>query len=532
MGYGIAYKTTRDVAALYKGVVSFTPSSLDYGPTSTTRYYNGVPLRNSETLVYWLNATTRIPYCHVARSDDELRRVIGNVRGSQFLTLTEALNWAETQDNVLLINKLLGNQRVSNISAHFDASVRASWPGGNGGRLYDMSQTGLRISGLNISDNKVLSGTAGYSDNTSILDTDRHSMFFEIEFTPTGSYPNAYTGSWEKIFGYNAGGSDRSPGIWRYPSSRTIHWRYDPSNSGCDFGKKPGMVEFDMNRTYHVGVVKDRDIAKAYVNGVNVETTGVSFPKTAGSASLAIFEYYSEKIFNIKSISIFDKALTDSEVMQVYLDGNVPTTGLQMALDSTNNASAGSGSWTNLMDTDSSYYANSIPDASYMNSAPYLTVSLILEKTGESTGYASHPINKWNSAYNLNASFILYHFGNYFGNGADGLLGWYGWTSNAGWADLTGGNYQTRMRVGDIWHVVLQWSQDLGGQMWINGNKIGGRTNGGKLGNTSYATSAVGVSGPDHDGLNKVHALNIYNRELSDDEIRAIFLAVQNRLTL
>jgi hypothetical protein len=532
MGYGIAYKTTRNVSALYKGAVSFAPSSLDYGPTSVTQYYNGVPLRNSETLVYWLNTSTRVPFCHVARSDDELRQVIGNLRGSQFSTLTEALNWTEGRDNVLLINKLIGNQRVSDVSVHFDSTIRASWAGGNSGQLYDMSPTGTKISGLNISNNMIMSGAAGYSEELSVLDNDSHSMFFEIEFTASESHPNGHTGSWEKFFGYNAGGSDRSPGIWRWPSSRTIHWRYDPGNTGCDFGKSPGMVEFDLNRTYHVGVVKNKDVAKAYVNGVNVETTNVAFPKRAGSASLAIFEYYSEKLCNIKSLSIFSRPLTDSEVMQVYLDGNVPTIGLQMALDSTNNASAGSNSWTNLMETGSTYYSGSIPDSSYMNSASHLTISLILEKTGYSTGYASHPINKWNSGWNMNASFILYHFGDYFGNGADGLLGWYGWTSAVGWSDLTGGNFQTRMKIGDIWHVVLQWNQDLGGQMWVNGNKIGGRTNGGRLGNTSHATSAVGTSGPNHDGLNKVHALNIYNRELSDDEIRAIFLSVQNRLTL
>ena len=61
-------------------------------------------------------------------------------------------------------------------------------------------------------------------------------------------------------------------------------------------------------------------------------------------------------------------------------------------------------------------------DPSWANNVSQITIQLWIEKVGTGTGYANHPVNKWNSGYNVNASFILYHFENYQGNGQDGPM--------------------------------------------------------------------------------------------------------------
>lgn len=157
------------------------------------------------------------------------------------------------------------------------------------------------------------------TDSSSILDNDTHSIFFMIRFNTTSSYgSNGYSGSWDKIFSFNAGGSDRSPGIWRFPSSRYIHWRYDPGNTGCDFGKNSSNQDFDIDTWYYIGVTKNGGNTKMYVNGIQVGTGSVSNPKTAGSTAVQLFEYYPNSLASMGSLQIYNKVLTETEVLKNF----------------------------------------------------------------------------------------------------------------------------------------------------------------------------------------------------------------------
>ncbi len=157
------------------------------------------------------------------------------------------------------------------------------------------------------------------TDSSSILNTDTHSIFFTVRFNTTSTYGgNGYSGSWDKIFSFNAGGSDRSPGIWRYPSQRYIHWRYDPSNSGCDFGKNSSNQDFDIDKWYYIGVTKNGASTIQYVNGEQVGTGSVSNPKTSGSASIILFEYYPNALATLGLIQVYNRVLSPSEVMQNF----------------------------------------------------------------------------------------------------------------------------------------------------------------------------------------------------------------------
>ena len=145
----------------------------------------------------------------------------------------------------------------------------------------------------------------------------------------------------------------------------------------------------------------------------------------------------------------------------------------------------------------------------------YFSFTLLLEKTGTGTGYANHPVNKWSGTLET-ASFILYHFENYQGNGQDGVLGWLAGAGNV-WQYVSPYGFGV-MVTGNIWNVVLQYNSSLGGQAWINGVKAGGRTGSGILGNGG-SSSDIGIYGPDGAVTSKVHQLMFYNRQLSDTEI-------------
>lgn len=171
-------------------------------------------------------------------------------------------------------------------------------------------------------DTGFVSGASWSCGTTSILNTDIHSMFFRVRFNSSGTYPNGTTGAWEKIFTYAPAGTDRSPGIWRWPSNRWIHWRYDPGNSGCDFGKAGTSLdtgnEFDLNTWYYVGVTKNGGSTVMYVNGTRVGTGSVSSTKTSGNAAITLMESYTNPLCNIDQIKIYNRVVSDDDVLQNY----------------------------------------------------------------------------------------------------------------------------------------------------------------------------------------------------------------------
>ena len=180
--------------------------------------------------------------------------------------------------------------------------------------LNDYSGSGLNLtasadaSGIVDGSLKMMGYDTYTSVITNILNTDNHTISFYAKF------PTNNNEGWRKIFGYNAGGSDRSPGIWMYPSSvPKLHWRYDPYNTGLT-GTSEARV-FNTNEWVHVTGVKNLNTLSYYINGVNVANDGVYPTKTAGAAALTFGTYYgSSTALFLKDFKIFNRSLTNEEV--------------------------------------------------------------------------------------------------------------------------------------------------------------------------------------------------------------------------
>ena len=204
-----------------------------------------------------------------------------------------------------------------------DVRNEKSYPSSGGAYLYDIGGSGLQFAGAGayISyTNGVGAGSNWATSTTSILNTDYHSIFFTIMFNSTVNYPNGISGNWDKIVSFNAGGSDRTPGIWRQPGNRAIHWRYDPGNTGLNIFKDglESGTDFSTNTWYYVGVTKNGGTATAYVNGKTVGNMSVAFPKTAGNAPIYLYESYPANLSSINNLTIHTKVLTPTEILQNY----------------------------------------------------------------------------------------------------------------------------------------------------------------------------------------------------------------------
>lgn len=201
---------------------------------------------------------------------------------------------------------------VSGISLLLEPRNPASYPG-SGNTLFDLSGNAINATGGSALSGGFISDTQPYTTaSTSILNTDTHSIFFMIQISGSN-------GAWSKIFGYEAGGSDRSPGIWRWPSSRRIHWRYDPNNSSADFSTNSivddGGTEFAPNTWYYVGTTKNGATAISYVNGVAIGSRSVSNPKTAGNAQIKLYPGYNQGTSRMGSVHIYNRTLSADEVL-------------------------------------------------------------------------------------------------------------------------------------------------------------------------------------------------------------------------
>lgn len=208
-----------------------------------------------------------------------------------------------------------------------DAADKVSYPG-SGTTWFDISGNGKTATGgdFQLSSNgkyALFSGTTATIASSDMLNTDYHSVFMIVRFKANGTYPNGTTGSWNKFFTYAPSGTDRSPGVWRYPDNRIIHWRYDPSNTGCDFLDYYGTgTDFALNRDYFVGVTKNAATGTPYVNGIQVPIYSggsVAYPKTSGNAVTYFFESYTSQLMEIKNCLVYNRALSSAEVYQNYL---------------------------------------------------------------------------------------------------------------------------------------------------------------------------------------------------------------------
>jgi hypothetical protein len=211
----------------------------------------------------------------------------------------------------------------SNLVLCLDAANPKSYPG-SGTTWFDLSGNGRNFAGNSSfidSVNGIRSG-ATWSCSSSlvgnILNTDYHSIFFSIRFNSTSTFPEGWTGSWNKIFEHTGSSGDRSPGIWRYPSNRTIHWRYNPNNTGADFGPTSSSGNFPINSWFIVGVTKNGGTARSYVNGNEVASSSVSFPKQTGSSNINLFPGYPADIANLNNLLIYDKVLSPQEIQQNF----------------------------------------------------------------------------------------------------------------------------------------------------------------------------------------------------------------------
>lgn len=174
-----------------------------------------------------------------------------------------------------------------------DGALKAYYPFSS--NFNDASGNGLHITGGSggaISGGAYQQAVGGGRTTavTNILNTDKYTIEFDMQYT------TASDGSWRKIFGFTPTGTDRSPGIWKYPNSSQLHWRHDPGNTGIN-----EAFTYNVGQWYNVVGEKNGTVFTVYIDGVQVAQGNVANPKTSGLSPL----WFGGAQVNIKEFKVY-----------------------------------------------------------------------------------------------------------------------------------------------------------------------------------------------------------------------------------
>jgi hypothetical protein len=376
--------------------------------------------------------------------------------------------------------------------------------------------------------------------STALLNDDTHTIMFWIKFNSSTAYPNGWSGNWEKIFGFNPPGSDRAPSIWRFPTQRYIHWRYDPANTGADlttttmFDNASGP-EFELDTWYNVCITKNGATATGYVNGVSVGTRTVSNPKTSGNSAINLFEYYTPSSAQMDGMLIYSSVLSDAEVLQNYnaLKGRykaVPTTYKKVFEIDFNNPASYPGSGSSVFEvsgrqltgtaTNATYSATNGGSLSFNGSTSFMAFPYDAIHDVAGNGVTAEV---WIKPTSLSQNGFLIEKGQ-----VNSQYSLFLDSTNLRFRTVTSGNGLTDIAVASAsfmntteWHHVVGTYSSGVKKLYINGVLISTQTNiTGTINNNGNGIWLGKHAIPDsyfYNGL--IGEARVYNRQLSDDQV-------------
>jgi hypothetical protein len=353
MGNPIKYSATVTSGSYNKGNVAIGTNTIGFGPTSTTGWYNSITPTGGNFVVIEVIDTNTPPRFYYPTSEAEWIRLAKQEGATGINTGSAAAvrNWFASQTNYVVTNidfppnmpSVVGNGLILNL----DAKINTSYPGSG--------TTWTDISGL---------GNNGILVNSPSFNSGEEAIIFDGA-DDYGYIPNTANIDWGNqisfgILFYNRGGDYRGLINQGYYNTTGWEWRLGREESGRRLG---GFIqntsniqvfsEFltNLNRWNFVYLTYDGSYVKGYLNGVLQTTASQTGNIKISSQNICIGmrgldapgEYFND---GIQIAQIYNRALTQAEVLQNYYQAPIVTDGLVFAADAGNLVSYDSGSTT------------------------------------------------------------------------------------------------------------------------------------------------------------------------------------------
>jgi len=346
--------------SIKKGNLWFGVGGRGYGPTDTTGFYSGIEIPDGGYAFYQGSAGGFTYY--TANNDDQLVALVNSATGNSF-DISESLHYIAQQDGMAVMKKNENQTVTDGLVFNVDASSLLSYPTTES-VWYDLSgnnNSGSLINGGEFNSNGAieLDGIDDYIEQQYFTSTD----FADNQSWTIDTLVNVVSNI---TAGNTRGGiltnqrylSEPDPGGFGlniYNEDYVINLT-SGSTGNADSYQNLATTDINYNTIERITAIWDEETttAKIYRNGeLENSSTNSSYswsarssglPQKIGTSTQGGWNYY----FNMKlyDVSLYNKALSESEIFQNYYGGPIVTDDLAFYFDPGNLVSYESGSTT------------------------------------------------------------------------------------------------------------------------------------------------------------------------------------------
>jgi hypothetical protein len=319
----IKYSASGQSNTIKKGNMLIGINNVDYAPTSSTGFWNGITPNYGGYTIY-LNKANKGPSIYVASDDAQLIDLTNKISGSSYTTVVQCLNYFSSQSDKVVLNFDYENILTSGMVLNLDPGFSPSYPT-SGTTIYDLSSD---------NNNATLVNGISFNPNGSLFDGGG-SLTFDgvddrVDFYAPGLSGTATVEMWCKI------GSD-------YSNRMFMGWQYyDVYTAGGTIGYNTGngdVYGISQSTVNSLGIVNEwahyifefrSDVAytnnKIYVNGVS-QTLSQQYSGEAsgnrnfnsGYGKIATWGGGGyNMIMECAVFRVYNRSLTQSEITQNY----------------------------------------------------------------------------------------------------------------------------------------------------------------------------------------------------------------------
>lgn len=356
----IKYSTSTQSLALKSGNYWLGVGDVAKGPTSSTDYWNGY-MTPTDGYVVYLNKASDGPSIRVFDGDSALLSFTNGLAGTSFTSVTQCFNWYLTQSDKMVVNKNYAPIITDGLILNLDPSFRPSYST-SGATIYDLSFSSNTASIMN-SQTYNSNGSITYDGVDEYLKVEPASNFV---WTPSGTGGlNTFTLEilikTSDTSGYVVSKPWNGGGVYNYLiTPYCIDLRTTGSTSSQCFPTHFAtgewvFLDFVVTPT-QFGSYKNGQTYSSFSNHNVVGNTGSGGDDNVALTFMCIYPYNNP--FDQPSLCIagdlsyvrmYNRQLTQAEVLNNYYQGNIITNNLILYLDAGNLVSYG-GSGSNWYD--------------------------------------------------------------------------------------------------------------------------------------------------------------------------------------
>ena len=340
MPNAIKYKAGNLTGSLQKGNVALAVNDIA-GPTSTTGWYNG-PNFTQGTYQIIETAATGDPDVFCPQNDAELIKFVKwkGATGSNTGSVGAALAWIATQNNLLATNEVYPNIVTSGLAMILDAGFVGSYP--------TTASTWYDISGNNIS-GSLTNGPTFNTNGAIVFDGVDDRVILNLSVTLTGPFTwtvlcesNVMTGELNRQVYLGTGAT------WFEQADNDTLFIFNTNEANVNLELPTSLIP--QNKFYTATVIRKQDNTFSfYYNGIQQTLRDGGTTPVSGSYTINTVgsggggRYWNGSIANAL---VYNRLLSDTEILQNYYQAPIVTNGLVFAVDASNLVSYESGSTT------------------------------------------------------------------------------------------------------------------------------------------------------------------------------------------